>query len=278
MSDISLKVMVMLEFLKNLDQDLRAALLAQLRNLWTHSSTALEGNTLTLGETAFVLEEGLTISGKPLKDHVEITGHARAIDLVYRLTEKGIDLTEHDFFALHRAVQTEQIVDVYKPVGAWKVEPNSTVIVDGDKQVIFEYASPRDVPTLMKAWQDFFARINKGIALDKENALSFYAELHAAFVRIHPFWDGNGRMARLLANIPVLKAGFPPIIIPKEHRREYIQALSKYHLAVGTIKADDDLLPAIDRLDDFKRFCQESWFESLKLVDEVHKQQRQRRQ
>jgi len=270
--------MIMLEFLKDLDQDLQNALLVQLRNLWTHSSTAIEGNTLTLGETAFVLEEGLTISGKPLKDHIEVTGHARAIDLIYRLTAKGVDLTEHDLFALHQAVQTEQIVDVYKPAGAWKVEPNSTVIVDGDKQIIFEYASPKDVATLMKAWQDLFARINKEIALDKENAQSSYAELHAAFVRIHPFWDGNGRMARLLANIPVLKAGFPPIIIPKELRREYIQALSKYHLVVGTIKAGDDLLPAIDKLDDFKRFCQESWFESLKLVDQVHKQQQKRRQ
>jgi len=270
--------MVMLEFLKGLDKDLRDALLAQLRNLWTHASTALEGNTLTLGETAFVLEEGLTISGKPLKDHIEVTGHARAIDLVYRLTEKGVDLMDCDLFTLHQAVQTEPIVDVYKPAGAWKVEPNSTVIVDGNKQIIFEYASPKDVPALMKAWQEFFAGINKKIALDKENALSCYAELYAAFVRIHPFWDGNGRMARLLANIPVLKAGFPPIIIPKERRREYIQALSEYHLAVGTITAGDDLLPAIDKLDDFKRFCQESWFESLKLVDEVHKQQRKRGQ
>jgi len=270
--------MVMLEFLKHLDRDLRDALLAQLRNLWTHASTALEGNTLTLGETAFVLEEGLTISGKPLKDHIEVTGHARAIDLIYRLVEKGVDLMDDDLFALHQTVQTEQIVDVYKPLGAWKVEPNSTVIVDGNKQIVFEYASPKDVPVLMKAWQDFFARINKEKALDKEKVLSCYVELHAAFVRIHPFWDGNGRMARLLANIPVLKAGFPPIIIPQERRREYIQALSKYHLAVGTITAGDDLLPAIDKLDDFKRFCQECWFESLKLVDEVHKQQRKRGQ
>jgi Fic family protein len=190
--------MGILEFLKDLDQDLRDALLAQLRNLWTHSSTALEGNTLTLGETAFVLEEGLTISGKTLKDHVEVTGHARAIDLVYRLTENGVDLTENDLFALHRAVQMEQIVDVYKPVGAWKVEPNSTVIVDGGKQIIFEYASPRDVPALMKAWQDYFAGMNKEIVPDMENILSFYAELHVAFARIHPFWDGNGRMARSL--------------------------------------------------------------------------------
>lgn len=266
----------MLQFLKNLDQDLRDAIVAQLRNLWTHSSTALEGNTLTLWETAFVLEEGLTISGKPLKDHVEITGHARAIDLIYRLTENGVDLTEHDLFNLHRAVQTELVVDVYKPNGAWKVEPNSTVIVDGNRQVVFEYASPRDVPHLMREWLDFFSRMNREIAGDRESALSFYAELHAAFVRIHPFWDGNGRMARLLANIPVLKAGYPPIIIPNERRREYIQALSTYHLAVGTITAGNDLLPAIDKLDDFKRFCQESWFASLMLVDEVHDRQRKR--
>ena len=79
----------MFNFLQNLDNDIRDALLAQLRNLWTHTSAAIEGNTLTLGETAFVLEEGLTISGKPLKDHEEVVGHARAIDLVYDLIKKN---------------------------------------------------------------------------------------------------------------------------------------------------------------------------------------------
>jgi Fic family protein len=73
---------MMFGFLQNLDNDIRDALLKQLRNLWTHTSTAIEGNTLTLGETAFVLEEGLTISGKPLKDQQEVVGHARAIDLI----------------------------------------------------------------------------------------------------------------------------------------------------------------------------------------------------
>lgn len=84
----------MFDFLQNLDNDIRDALLIQLRNLWTHTSTAIEGNTLTLGETAFVLEEGLTISGKPLKDHEEVVGHARAIDLVYDLIRRKSDLTE----------------------------------------------------------------------------------------------------------------------------------------------------------------------------------------
>lgn len=269
-------VMVMFDFLKGLDRDLREALLIQLRNLWTHTSTALEGNTLTLGETAFVLEEGLTISGKPLKDHQEVTGHARAIDLVYQLTARGGELAEQDLLALHRAVQSEQIIDVYKPVGAWKVEPNSTVIVTGDRQIVFEYAPPRDVPALIKGWQELYGEMNKESATTQEEALVSYTSLHAAFVRIHPFWDGNGRMARLLANIPVLKAGLPPIIIPKERRWEYIQALSHYHLAVGTIKAGDELLPAMEQLAGFKRFCRESWSASLSLVAEVHGKQRAR--
>ena len=127
----------MFAFLQDLDNDIRDALLAQLRNLWTHTSTAIEGNTLTLGETAFVIEEGLTISGKPLKDHEEVVGHAKAIDLVYDLIRRESQLAEKDLFDLHKAVQTERVVDVYKPVGAWKVEPNSTVIVSGNDQVIF---------------------------------------------------------------------------------------------------------------------------------------------
>ena len=84
----------MLNFPHALDNDLRKALLIQLRNLWTHTSTAIEGNTLTLGETAFVLEEGLTISGKPLKDHEEVVGHARAIDLVYDLVQNKTTFTK----------------------------------------------------------------------------------------------------------------------------------------------------------------------------------------
>ena len=111
-----------------------------MRNLWTHTSTAIEGNTLTLGETAFVLEEGLTIAGKPLKDHQEVVGHAQAIELVYACLEQGRKFAKADLFALHKAVQTEIVVDFYKPVGAWKKEPNSTVGVIDDKQVIFDYA------------------------------------------------------------------------------------------------------------------------------------------
>jgi len=182
----------MFNFLHGLDKDLRKTLLIQLRNLWTHTSTAIEGNTLTLGETAFVLEEGLTISGKPLKDHEEVVGHARAIELIYDLVQNKTPFTENELFSLHKAVQTEAVVDVYKPVGRWKKEPNSTVAVVDDNQVIFEYGAPVDIPALMENWFELYRGIDQSLKPDdRQQALTAYVQLHVSFVRIHPFFDGN---------------------------------------------------------------------------------------
>jgi Fic family protein len=152
------------------------------------------------------------------------------------------------------------------------------VIVSGDDQIIFEYAPPKDVPELMQGWLSLFQKNCKEKALNREEALTAYMWLHVSFARIHPFWDSNGRMARLIANVPVIRAGYPPIIIPKERRQEYIEALSEYHFAVGTVTARSELLPDVDKLDRFKRFCAESWSESIKLVDEAHKKQKERKQ
>ena len=264
----------MLHFLKKLDKDLQKALLTQLRNLWTHTSTAIEGNTLTLGETAFVLGEGLTISGKPLKDHEEVVGHARAIELVYGLLDRETPFDKQELFNLHRAVQTHFVLDVYKPVGAWKKEPNSTVGVIDEKQVVFEYATPKDVPSLMEQWfklyHELMASAEPG---DKKKALQAYVALHVSFVRVHPFFDGNGRMARLVANLPVLKAGLPPVIVPREQRKAYIDALSQYHYAVGQIEKGEELLPEPEALKPFVAFCEQAWRASMDLVDEIHKKQ-----
>ena len=150
------------------------------------------------------------------------------------------------------------------------------MIVSGDDQIIFEYAPPKDVPELMQSWLALFQKTWKENAVNKENVLSAYVCLHVSFVRIHPFWDGNGRMARLIANVPVIRSGYPPIIIPKERRQEYIVALSEYHLSVGTVTARSELLPDVNKLDRFKRFCSECWSESIRLVDEAHKKQKER--
>ncbi len=267
----------MFKFLDDLDKDLRKSLLTQLRNLWTHTSTAIEGNTLTLGETAFVLQEGLTISGKPLKDHQEVVGHARAIDLLYDYLQKGHEFSETDLFTLHKAVQTEAIFDVYKPVGGWKKEPNSSVNVVNGKQIIFEYGWPNDIPQLMEGWFALYREIDQTIEPgNTQQALTAYVQLHVAFVRIHPFFDGNGRMARLIANLPVLKSGLPPIIIPREERKQYIDTLSAYHFDVGQIRVGNEILPKPEKLKPFAAFCMQAWQGSISLVEETRKKQRNR--
>ncbi len=239
-----------------LDPDLRQALAAQLRDLWTHTSTALEGNTLTLGETAFILQEGLTVSGKPLQDHNEVIGHAKAISLLYGLLDSRKPVTEADLFKLHRAVQTQVTVDLYSPVGAWKREPNGTHATVEGRQVFIEFAHPVDVPPLMAAW---LALLNGFLvqSLNEQDALAADAALHLGFVRIHPFFDGNGRMARLLANLPVLNAGLPPILIDRTRRQDYLSCLTSYDLETGPQRASQALPTADGGLGRFRDFCRE---------------------
>lgn len=267
--------MFILRFLEGLDNDLRTALLAQLRDLWTYTSTSLEGNTLTLGETAFVLSEGLTVSGKPLKDHQEVTGHARAIELLYELLNRNAGVTEADLFALHQAVQTGIIHDIYSPIGAWKREPNGTYATTPEgRQTFIDYASPADTPALMAVWLNTLNHLLTS-TLTEDDALTAYADLHLGFVRIHPFFDGNGRMARLLANLPVLKAGFPPILIDRTRRRDYLQFLCAYDLTAGTARTGMALLPSEPA--DFRIFCRACWQASIDLVREAQQHQEQRR-
>jgi Fic family protein len=267
-----------MEFLKNLDSDLKSALKAQLRDLWTHTSTAIEGNTLTLGETKFVIEEGLTVSGKPLKDHHEVVGHARAIELIYSMVGK-VEIKDTDLFELHKAVMTQIVVDVYKPVGGWKKEPNGTYFFNEKtkQQDFYEYATPEDTPALMAKWLNAF---NQRIAaqLSRAEALNAYIELHVSFVNIHPFFDGNGRVARLVSNIPVLKSGYPPLLIPLEKRKEYIDILVQVQLEAGIPNADKELIRYSESLDEFNAFCSESWSKSLDLVDRAHQRQTARNQ
>lgn len=242
-----------LGFLRGLDDDLKRELLGQIRDLWTHTSTALEGNTLTLGDTHFILQEGLTISGKSLDDHQEVIGHARAIDLLYQYLNEP--LTESIVFELHLAVQTQQVTDIYKPNGAWKVEPNGTHMVAADgRQAFIEYAAPSSVPALMAEIIDF----TNAVCVDDVSAATaheYYSKIHMGIAHVHPFWDGNGRIARLLANIPLLKAGLPPLTIPDHKRRAYIQLLADYQVTIGQLDETTCVWPDESLLSDFSHFC-----------------------
>ncbi len=262
------------KFLKGLDKDIQQSLLKQLRDLWTHTSTAIEGNTLSLGDTKFILDEGLTVSGKPIKDHQEVIGHAKAIELIYACI--GRDITEDDLFVLHKAVQAEVVTDIYKPYGAWKVESNGTYAMDDEgKQVFIEYAAPADVPALMQTIIGYVNTASHG-EMTLEAAPVIYAKIHMGIAHTHPFWDGNGRIARLVSNIPLLNAGLPPLVIPSEDRRAYIDTLARYQREVGEITVESSVWPQESKLQVFIEFCKKAYASTQQLVDRAHEQQRLR--
>jgi Fic family protein len=252
-------------FLKTFSEAKRSAVLEQIRNLWTHTSTALEGNSLTLGDTHAILGLGLTVSGKPLREHQEILGHAKAIDLIYQSIRQP--LSKELIYALHKAVQTSIINDIFKPMGAWKVEVNGTnAVTSKGEQLFIEYAHPLQVDRLMNEVIQYINHTDIS-NITAKNATKYYAKVHMAIAHIHPFWDGNGRIARLLANILLLKSGLPPLVIDQSKRRKYIECLADYQVKVGKLTKDTGVWPDESQLEDFDIFCQEAYGLTLKLIE-----------
>lgn len=263
------------KFVENLDPDLRSALLSRLRVEWTHSSASIEGNSLTLGETNFVIEEGLTIGGKPLREHNEVIGHARAINLAYELLQKE-SITKEDLFTLHSAVQNEAVIDIFRPVGEYKKEINGRNFTVDGKLKYFEYPHPNAVEFLMGAWFELLNEYQK-TALSLKDALRCYTKLHISFVTIHPFFDGNGRLARLLANIPLLKNGFLPLMIDSAKRKEYLELLFAYQISIkmpsinnGAFIIENKQYSALEA------FFKEQYKNSLEILAEFEAMQKNR--
>lgn len=259
----------MFQFLDGLDGDLRRDLIRKLRDQWVHGSSGIRGNALTREELDLVIGIGMTVHGKPLEDHQEALSHAMAVDLLFEKAERKTGFADQDLLELHETLKKSELRKQCEPVGAWKQEPNGTYVNDGGRQVFHEYADPSDVPFLMKKW---VALLNTAVktARRREAALEAYAKLHMAMVWIHPFCDGNGRMARLAANIPVLTAGFPPILISREDRKAYIRILSSYKLKEGTPTRRTELLPSNEHLNQLFRFCDASWRVSMDMAQKAH--------
>ncbi len=176
----------------------------------TYTSNAIEGNTLTAVETTMVVEKGITVGGKPLKDHLEAVDHFAALGYVRELARQAEPFTEADVRNLHRLVMLRSepgTAGCYADQGRY-------VLTDAGRH---GFPSPAQVPARMGD----FARWLNGAAATPDTA--FVAHRH--LVDIHPFNDGNGRTARLLMNLILIRGGYPPVAVRPEDRAAYIEAL-----------------------------------------------------
>ncbi|WP_421938603.1 Fic family protein [Pedobacter sp.] len=180
---------------------------------WTYNSNSIEGNTLSLKETQMVLQEGLTVSGKSLREHFEVYNHEKAIDYLYTLVNNRYKLRSIDVLSLHGYV-LRSIEDEYagrlrnggvRIVGANFTPPNANKVSDlFDELVIFINDNPLGLNDILLA-----------------------TIFHHKLVWIHPFFDGNGRTVRLAMNLLLMRKGFPPAIILKNDRKKYYEALNQ---------------------------------------------------
>ena len=213
---------------KPLQEAIWATIQEKLRIEWTYDSNALEGSTLTKGETYFFLREGLTVEGKPFKDFLDARNHAEAIDYLYQIIKDERPMTpglmkEFNKLLLSGITQTEAIdamgqrVQKLATPGEYKRLPNHVLQADG---TIHRYTEPLHVPAEM---EELFKWIQESMA--HQHPVIISAVAHYNLVRIHPFDDGNGRGARILMNLVLIKKHYAAAVIKQEQRRAYLETL-----------------------------------------------------
>ena len=178
----------------------------------TYNSNAIEGNTLTLQETALVLQ-GITIDRKPLKDHLEVVGYKEAFEYVEQLAKEQKPLTDYEIRAIHSLV----LADRKEDRGQWRRVP--VRIVGAAITPVQPFQIEPMVGTLLADMDTIYRKLHV-----VEQAALF----HLRFESIHPFIDGNGRTGRLLMNLQLIKAGYPPINVKFADRRRYYEAFDSY--------------------------------------------------
>ncbi len=197
-----------LDDLRPLSSDAVDRLLEDFRIRFTYHSDAIEGNTLSLNETKLVIMEGITIGGKPLKDHIEARNDAMAFDLVVKMVKEEVEIDHLIVQEIHEMVTRGMLMEA----GRYR---STNVGITGSRSTPPPYYK---LVEYMDGFIEEVARIGRHPVI----VASF---IHHSLVGIHPFVDGNGRVARLLMNLYLMRHGYPPVVLKQEDRERYYRYL-----------------------------------------------------
>ena len=206
---------VSLDRLRPLSQERLRSIKKSLGIEQTYHSNAIEGSTLTYNETKLIINEGLTIGGKSVNEHLEVINHQEALSFLEELAAGSNTLNERDIHQLHYLILKG--IDT-KHAGVYRTKNVGVRKSDGS---IYTFTDPLQVPDAM---DEFVAWVNGRRTL---HPVVEAAEVHDRFVNIHPYVDGNGRTARLLMNLVLMRSGYVPALIRIENRAEYILGLEE---------------------------------------------------
>ncbi|NDV96517.1 Fic family protein [Dysgonomonas sp. 521] len=241
--------------LQPFDEDCKKKLDEKFRLEFNYNSNHLEGNTLTYGQTKLLLIFGDTTGNAKMRDYEEMKAHnagLRWIGIIAK--DKSRQLTERDIRDLNQIILVEDYWKINPKngsryeikVGVYKTRPNSVITATGEE---FHYASPEETPAMMN---DFISWMNKEIAENRMSPVELASLVHYRYIRIHPFEDGNGRIARLLVNYVLARHDYPMVIIKSEDKESYLQVLHQCDINVGLTPSDG----ANAKLEDIKPFVE----------------------
>ena len=211
---------------------------------YNYNSNHIEGNTLTYGQTELLLMFG-TVSGEGhLQDFTEMKASQVGLEMMNQAVKEGnMPMTQHFIRTLHKTLLREdytvycnlpggQQTSYVIHAGQYKTRPNSVITRYGDR---FEYASPEETPALMTDLVNWY---NDAEQSGKYSAVELAALFHYRYIRIHPFEDGNGRIARLMVNYILARHGWPMIVVRSRKKQDYLEALHKTDMVVGSVPSE----------------------------------------
>lgn len=211
---------------------------------FNYNSNHIEGNTLTYGQTELLLMFGKVVDEANMKDLEEMKAHNVGLKMIREESmKKEYPLTENFIRTLHKTLLREDYT-VYRKLpngtttsyivhaGCYKTRPNSVITVTGER---FEYASPEETPALMS---DLVTWYNEEEKKGELTPIELASVFHYRYIRIHPFEDGNGRIARLLVNFILIRHNYPMVIVQSKDKERYLSALNRCDIIVGGIPSD----------------------------------------
>lgn len=257
-----------------LSKDVEGRIMQKFRLDWNFHSNNIEGNQLTFGETKTFLLHGITADKKPLKDHLDIKGHNEALLYLESIVHKKEPITEVFIRGLHEVILKEpyenpaispdgKMVKRKINIGEYKSQANHVVTTTGET---FYFASPEETPAKMHDLINWQREEEKKQEL---HPLELAAQFHYSFIRIHPFDDGNGRMARILMNLILMRNGFPPVVVKTQDKDNYFKALQGAD--GGDVEVFEDYI-AENLLDSLELFLRGAKGEDISELADLHKE------
>ncbi len=210
----------------------------KLRLDWNYYSNAIEGNTLTMQETRSIMIGNVTVNGKPVKDVMEMKGHDDVVNEILKIGKTELNLSEGRIKHIHKAIMHEDDPEKQSWIGEWKQQPNYIYNFRGER---FDFTTPGDVSDEMHRLINWLNSEKEKIQRASKNALhpiEIALQFHLKYITIHPFYDGNGRTARILSNLILISFGYPPFYIKTDEKNVYYQYLGE----IQCYGADTDLL------------------------------------